>query len=239
MPGLQTPPELGTHYQLALPPVSSVPLLPASHRVASACYPVSAFQMADSRAPFPSGLWASPGPPSQNAASLGQQPWNVLWLLLLRLPYVLPSQLLTSSCRCPQPGCALPVFSTPVCYTASASLTLRCHQQQIWWVILEFLKGELVKKEKSPPNPTHRLKMENLTMHRIRSQYTSTMNGLKIRQLNEGIINLVQIDIMSTTILVILILSLKKLFDISVNYETLIKSLERLMKLWKIFIHRV
>lgn len=95
---------------------------------------------------------------------------------------------------------------------------------------MEFLKGELVKKEKSPP-PPDRLKMENLTMHRIRSQYTSTMNGLKIRQLNEGIINLVQIDIMSTTILVILILSLKKLFDISVNYETLIKSLERLMKL--------
>lgn len=47
------------------------------------------------------------------------------------------------------------------------------------------------------------------------------MSGLKIRQLNEGIINLAQIDIMSTTILVILILSLKKLFDISVNYETL------------------
>ena len=58
-------------------------------------------------------------------------------------------------------------------------------------------------------------------MHRIRSLYTSTMDGLKIGQLNEGIINLAGIDIMSTTILVILILSLKKLFDISVNYETL------------------
>lgn len=84
---------------------------------------------------------------------------------------------------------------------------------------MELLKGEL-EKEKSPHPPTHTLKMENLTMHRIRSQYTSTMSGLKIRQLNEGIINLAQIDIMST-ILVILILSLKKLFDISVNYETL------------------
>lgn len=46
-------------------------------------------------------------------------------------------------------------------------------------------------------------------MHGVRSLYRSIMDGLKIEQLNEGIINISGIDIMSIIMLVILILSLK------------------------------
>lgn len=79
-------------------------------------------------------------------------------------------------------------------------------------------------------------------MHEVRSLYGSTMDGLKMEQLNEGAINLAGIDIKSIIILVILVLSLKKLFGISAKYEQLtdkIKSLKDiLMKLRNISTHR-
>lgn len=67
-------------------------------------------------------------------------------------------------------------------------------------------------------------------MHEVRSLYSSTMDGLKMEKLSEGLIYLAVIDIMSIITLIILILSLKMLFDSSAKYKKLtgkIKSLER------------
>lgn len=69
-------------------------------------------------------------------------------------------------------------------------------------------------------------------MHRVRSLYSFTVDGFKIEQLNEWIIKLAGIDILSIVIVLLVfpVLFLKQLFDINANYEKLInkiKSLER------------
>lgn len=62
------------------------------------------------------------------------------------------------------------------------------------------------------------LRIGNITMQGVRTLFSGIMNGLKMKNINEGINHLAGIDIIAiliTNSLVIHILSLKKLFDIS------------------------
>ena len=73
----------------------------------------------------------------------------------------------------------------------------------------------------------------NITMQGVRSLYSFTMGGMKMEQLNEGIINLMEVDIRSIIIIVILVihvLSFKKWFDVHAKYENLTDKIQALEK---------
>lgn len=74
-------------------------------------------------------------------------------------------------------------------------------------------------------------------MEGVRPLYDSTMNGLKMEELNEGIINLAVIYIMliiSIISLVIILLSLKMLVDINAKYQKLDDNMQALKILSKV-----
>ena len=110
MPGLQTPPELGAHYQLALLPSSSVPLLPG--------------WLLGSFSPWVMGFTWTPfsGCCLTKSAALTHALASVV-VTATHSPF--------TTTQVPLARLSLPVFSTLVCYTASASLILHCHHQQI------------------------------------------------------------------------------------------------------------